>query len=108
VDWFLRAAEAGFPDSFIELANLYNERESPVYNPAEAHKWYRVVAEYSEGTNSRALLALAHHHLDGAGVPCDLSEARLWLRRLLQVVPPRSASHREATRLLKKLDGQFL
>jgi TPR repeat protein len=108
VAWFLRAADAAFPDSFIELAHLYNDRESKVYNPAEAHKWYRIVAEYSEGTNSRALLALAHQHLDGAGVPCDLAEARLWLHRLLQVVPDRSATHREATRLLKKLEGQFL
>ncbi len=46
VPWFLRAAEAGFGESFILLARLYDDRESEVYNPTEANKWFRVVAEY--------------------------------------------------------------
>ena len=106
--WFLRAAEAGLTESYIWLADLYANPKSEVYNPAEAHKWYRVVAEHSEGTHGRALLAIAHQYLDGTGVPCDINTARLWLSRLLQAVPEKSSAHRDATKLLKKLDGQFL
>jgi TPR repeat protein len=108
VTWLLRAAEAGFPESFIWLADLYNDPKSGVYDPAEAHKWYRLVAEHSEGTHSRALLALARQHLDGRGVPCDVKMAKLWLRRLLQAVPEKSSTHREASKLLKKLEDQLL
>lgn len=108
VPWCLRAAEAGFSESFIELASLYDDRESEVHNPSEAHKWYRVVAEHSERTHSRALLAIARQHLDGLGVPCDVKMAKLWLRRLLHAVPEKSSACREATKLLKKLEDQLL
>ena len=108
VPWFLRAAAAGLTESYIWLADLYANPESEVYNPAEAHKLYRVVAEHSEGTHSRALLAIARQYLDGTGVPCDINTAKLWLRRLLQAVPEKSSAHREASKLLKKLEDQFL
>ena len=108
IPWFLRAAEAEFSESFIELASIYDDRESEVYNPAEAHKWYRVVAEHSEGTASRALLAIARQHMDGVGVPCDVEMAKLWLRRLLHAVPEKSSAYREATKLLKKIEGLLL
>jgi hypothetical protein len=106
--WLLRAAEAGLTESYIWLADLYANPKSEIYNLAEAHKWYRVVAEHSEGTHSRALLAIARQHLDGLGLPCDVKMAKLWLRRLLEAVPQKSSAHREATKLLKKLDDQFL
>ena len=106
--WFIRAAEAGQTESYICLADLYADPKSEVYNPAEAHKWYRVVAEHSEGTHSRALLAIARQYLDGTGVPCEIKTAKLWLQRVLQVVPPKSAAHRDATKLLKKIEDQFL
>lgn len=108
VTWFLRAAEAGFAESFIELASLYDNRASKVYDPVEANKWYRILAEYSEGTNSRALLALAQQHLDGAGAPCDVNLAKRWLLRLLQAVPQQSNAHREATKLLNRIADQFI
>jgi len=106
--WFLRAAEAGLTESYIWLADLYANPKSEVYNPTEAHKWYRIVAEHSEGTHGRALLAIAHQYLDGTGVPCDINTAKLWLRRLLQAVPEKSSTHRDATKLLAKLEDQFL
>ncbi len=108
VSWFLRAAKAGLSESYVELAILYDDRQTVVYDPAEAHKWYRVVAEHSEGNSSRALLAIARQYSEGVGVPCDVEMARVWLRRLLQAVPVKSSAHREATLLLKKLDDQFL
>jgi len=108
VTWLLRAAKAGLSESYVALALLYDDRRSVVYDPAEAHKWYRVVAEHSEGTSSRALLAIARQHTEGVGVPCDVEMARVWLRRLLQAVPRKSSAHRDASRLLEKLEGQFL
>jgi len=90
------------------LADLYADKESPVYDPAEAHKWFRVVAEYSEGTHSRAVLAIAQQYADGLGVPCDLAMAKLWLRRILQAAPAESSAHRDASRRLAKLESQFL
>jgi hypothetical protein len=106
--WFLRAAEAGLSESFIGLADLYSDPKSELYNPAEAHKWYRVVAEYSEGTHSRSLLNIARQYAEGQGAPCDIEQAKAWLRRLLQVVPQTSKTHRDATKFLQKLEAQFL
>jgi uncharacterized protein len=106
--WFLRAAQGGFEESYSFLAALYDDRKSEFYSPAEAHKWYRVVAEYSEGTSWRALLALARQHLDGSGAACDVKMAKLWLHRLLQAVPEGSSGHREASKRLKKLEDQLL
>ncbi len=108
VSWLLRAAQALRADSFLELARLYDNKELEVYNSAEAHKWFRVAADYSEGKSVSALFALARQHLDGQGAACDLEKARFWLRRILAVAPPSYSSHREATKLLQKLDGQFL
>ncbi len=108
VPWFLRAAQAVHGDSFLELARLYENRELEVYNPTEAHKWFRVAVEYSEGRAVSALFALARQHLDGLGAPCDVEMAKFWLRRVLLVSPEKYPSHREATKLLKKLEGQFL
>lgn len=108
LSWFLRAAQAVHADSFLELARLYENRELEVYDPTEAHKWFRVAADYSEGKSVSALFALARQHLDGQGAACDLEKARFWLRRILAVAPPSFGSHREATKLLQKLDGQFL
>jgi len=108
VAWFLRAAQAVQAQSFLELARLYENRELEVYNPSEAHKWFRVAAEYSEGRSTSALFALARQHLDGLGAPCDVEAARFWLRRVLLVAPEKSFSRREATKMLKNLEGQLL
>lgn len=108
VPWFLRAAQALHGDSFLELARLYENRELEVYNPTEAHKWFRVAADYSEGRSVSALFALARQHLDGQGASCDIEKAKFWLRRVLLVSPEKYQSHREAAKLLKKLEGQFL
>ncbi len=108
VSWFLRAAEAMHADSFLELARLYEDRALEVYNPREAHKWFRVAAEYSEGRSVSALFALARQHLDGKGVPCDVEKARFWLQRVLLVSPEGAPSRREATKMLKNLEGHFL
>jgi TPR repeat protein len=108
VAWFLRAAEAMHSDSFLELARLYENKELEVYNPAEAHKWFRVAAEYSEGRSTSALFAIARQYIQGVGAPCDIQNAKWWLNRILRVSSEKSGSRREATRMLRSLEGQFL
>ena len=106
--WFLRAAEAMHSESFIELARLYENRDLEVYNPTEAHKWFRVAAEYSEGRSTAALFAIARQYIQGVGVPCEIDNAKWWLNRILLVAPANSVSCKEAAKMLKKLDSQFL
>lgn len=106
--WFLRAAQAQHADSFLELARLYENPDSGVHDPAEAHRWFRVAAEHSEGGAVSALLALARQHLEGRGAACDVERARSWLRRVLLRSRKDSSSHREATRMLAALEGRFL
>lgn len=106
--WFLRAAQAQHADSFLELARLYENPDSGVHDPSEAHRWFRVAAEHSEGSAVSALLALARQHLEGRGAACDVEQARSWLRRVLLRSPKNSYSHREATRMLAALEGGFL
>jgi uncharacterized protein len=108
VNWFLRAAQDVHADSFLELARLYENRELEVYNPTEANKWFRVAVEYSEGHTVSALFALADQHLTGMGALCDVEMAKFWLNRILLVSPKTYRSHRQAAKMLKKLEGQFL
>jgi TPR repeat protein len=105
---FLRAAEAVHSESFLELATIYENKELPVHDPVEAHKWFRVAVEYTEGHSTSALFAIARQYMQGVGAPCDIENAKWWLNRILLVAPPDSPSRKEATRMIKKLDGQFL
>lgn len=79
VKWFLRAAKAGFSESHIELAMLYDDQKSPVRDPAEAVKWYHVVADGPGGNKPRAMLALARHYRDGIGTLRSPEIAKTWL-----------------------------
>lgn len=80
--WFHRAADAGHKDSFVELAILYDQRGTPVYDPKEAVKWYKIVLERYTGNRTRALLALSQHCRTGTGTEKDLKMAQDWLRKL--------------------------
>jgi len=80
--WFHHAADAGHKDSFVELAILYDQRGTPVYNPKEAVRWYKIVLERYTGNRTRALLALSQHCRTGSGTEKDLKMAHDWLRKL--------------------------
>ena len=71
-------------------------------------KWFRVAVEYTEGHSTSALFAIARQYIQGIGAPCDIENAKWWLNRILLVARPNSASAKEATRMIEKLDGQFL
>ena len=105
VKWFLRAAKAGFSESHIELAMLYDDQKSPVRDPAEAVKWYHVVADGPGGNKPRAMLALARHYRDGIGTLRSPEIAKTWLQRLLRAAPEKSPFRKEATTLLQQIQG---
>lgn len=98
--WFLRAAEAGHAESHLELAFLYEDRKSPVYDPEQAVHWYQRVAKSNSSSRDRAMLALAHFCRNGEGTAHDPAEAKAWLCKVIESAPPKSAFHREAKSLL--------
>lgn len=102
---FLKAAEAGQYESYVELAMLYDAEGSALYDPAEAVKWYRIVADGSSSSKGRALLALGRHAISGRGMPCDATAARGWLAQVLEITRETSDWHKEAKKLLAGLDG---
>ena len=106
--WFLRAAENGHTESYLSLAALYDDRSSPVYDPVEAVKWLLMAVEVPDGRNEQAMLALADHYRNGSGVARDLKAAMKWVHRLLSILPERSTRHREASNLLKEMQGGLL
>jgi TPR repeat protein len=101
LEWFLRAAEQGHRDSFVELAMLYDQPGTPVHDPAEAVRWYKIVEKETSGSRPRAMMALAKHCLDGDGTPRDLPAASEWLRKFMQITREKSKEHRAAAKMLK-------
>jgi TPR repeat protein len=106
--WFLRAADAGYTESHLELAFLYENRKSPLYNAEQAVHWYRKVIDGTSSSRDRAMLALAHFCRNGEGTPHDPTEAKAWLVKVLESAPPKSAFHREAKALLPKWEAEML
>ncbi len=105
--WFLQAAEQGHRDSFVELAMLYDQPGTPVHNPAEAVRWYKIVEKETGGSQARAMMALATHCLDGDGTPRDLLAASEWLRKLMQITREKSKEHRAAAKMLKRISSEL-
>jgi TPR repeat protein len=108
--WFHKANDAGFTESHVELAMIFDAVGSPLHNPSEAVKWWHVVAEESDGKGSygRAAIALANHYRNGRGVPYDRDLARSWLEKVLEKCGTKSAFYRDAVKLLAKMDEDFI
>jgi TPR repeat protein len=103
LSWFLRAAEHGHKDSFVELAILYDQPGTPLHNPTEAVRWYKVVEKETKCSRPRAMMALAIHCRDGDGTPRDLKAATEWLRQYMQLTREKSKEHRAAAKMLKRI-----
>ncbi|MBT8045219.1 MAG: sel1 repeat family protein [Verrucomicrobiae bacterium] len=108
IPWLLQAHDEGFDASHIMLADLYNNPESPVYNPSEAIKWYQRVAEQAWVSTPRSMLELARLHRAGYGKASGNAEAKLWIHRLLEAVPEKHHLHKQASKLLGKMAGEFI
>ena len=108
LSWFLRAAEASQSESHLELAFLYEDRKSSLYDPQKAIHWYLKVAEGRSGSRDRARIALARFCRNGEGIRNDIVEAKAWLAKVIESGTPKSAFDREARTLLKKWESELL
>ncbi len=104
--WFHRAAEAGRTDSHLWMAEIYDMPDFEGYDPAEAMKWYQLVAAGSSSSNYRAMIELARHYRDGSGTEKDLIEARVWIQKVIDSCSPKSEFYRDAVKFLKRLNKQ--
>lgn len=107
-EWFLRAAEAGWRESHIELAMLYDDQESPCHNAAAAVTWFAKVAAENSGSVPRAMIALARHSRDGDGMPQSKEVAKEWLHKVMERTDPKSSWFREAAKLLEEIEESLL
>lgn len=106
--WFHLAADAGQSESYLYLAMLYDDRQSGMFDAEKAVYWYHRVVKDGKGTVPRAMLELARHYRDGAGVSADRAIAKSWTERLLAVAQKGSEFHRAGLKLRDELDTGLL
>jgi len=106
--WFLKAAEAGQSESHVELALLYQNRKSPLYDAKQAIHWYRKVAEGKSGSKDRARIALAHFCRNGEGTSHDVGQAKQWLQKVIESAPVTSSFYKEAKALSLEWEKDML
>jgi uncharacterized protein len=105
--WLLKAAEAGCSEGYLEIANLYDDRKTSLYNPIAAARWYHVVAERDEWGASAAMLALSRLYRDGVGVWRSPKVSRMWLQRLLST-GKEARPRKKAAKLLQEMESDLL
>lgn len=106
--WFLRATEAGQTESHLELAFLYEDRKSPLYDAEQA---VRSVSPCCRGQRRKPRPGKAGacaFFRNGEGTAHDPAEARAWLIKVIESAPPQSAFYREAKSLLPKWEAEML
>ncbi|MCP5535691.1 MAG: sel1 repeat family protein [Akkermansiaceae bacterium] len=108
IPWLLKAHDEGYDASHILLADLYNSPDAPYYNPTEALKWYQRVAKEAWVSTPRAMLELAKLYRAGYGHASGNHDAKLWIHRLCTTVPEKHHLHKQATKLLDKMNGEVI
>ncbi len=106
LDCFMKAANAGRCDIYLDLAELYDIPNTELSDPAKAVEWYqKVIASYP--TNGpRAKVALAQHYHAGTGVVRDTQQAELLLEQVLLPERKRVSSDviKRAEKLLREIN----
>ncbi|MGI6245637.1 MAG: tetratricopeptide repeat protein [Pseudochelatococcus sp.] len=74
----LAAAERGFPDAQLVLAQLYLDGHGVAADPAAAFRWFSRAADHGR---SEAVNMVGRCHELGWGVPADPAMAAQWYRR---------------------------
>jgi TPR repeat protein len=103
-----RAAELGLTDSYSRLGSILERRGTPVSDPIEAAAWYEKMADLGGISAPRAMMALAQLARSGNGRTPDPATARKWLLRICSTTAPNEYWHKQATDLLRKMDGELL
>jgi TPR repeat protein len=107
-EWLVKAAEEGFTEAHIRIADLCSYRGTPVYDENEATKWYGEAASGDRPSNHRATLELAMRKRGGLGTICNPAEAKWLLDRLLEQENLGPGLRRDAEKILAKMKTEFL
>ncbi len=99
IPWFEQVASSGGSDGAFELALLFGDRKSGVFDPAKAVRWYKAVANKSRFSAPRALVALARFTRDGQGTEQNAELAKSYLEIALQIMHPKNPLRKEAQTL---------
>lgn len=102
--WFHLAADAQQKESYINLAMLYDDRASELFDPEKAAHWYHETVQNNGSSGPRAMLALARCYRDGLGVPADKNESKTWIQRLIESTPDTNEFHREGLNLREEME----
>jgi TPR repeat protein len=76
--WYLKGAEGGYLNSFVNISVMYANGQSVSQDYTEAVKWAQKAAEMGD-VASQAHLGLCY--ANGYGVPQDYTEAARWTRK---------------------------
>lgn len=93
--WFEKGAEAENPTAMLELAGLFQDKESPVYDPNAAFMWTLKAAQTDSPTAQKALAKL---YKEGLGVMADPEKAKQWEEKA-----DKTASQNKETRARDRL-----
>lgn len=107
--WYLEGEKQG-QFSFIEIANLYAIRNSPTYDPIKAENYYlKRVEQCKDSTwnKSSGMLELARLYLSGEICDGGLPKAQTLLKTIIEQEDPKQSKHKEAQKLLSRIDGML-
>ncbi len=108
VKWLRTAVEEGNVISNYNLALIFENRESPAYNPVEAFSCWTQVATRPRGElRITAMFSLARCCRAGIGTARDRQEAIRWLDHLMTLAPKEKSEYRYAAKLRKEIDEEL-
>lgn len=107
-EWLMKAAEEGFTEAHIRIADLCSCPGTPVYDEHEATKWYEEAADGDRPSNHRATFELAKRKRGGLGTNCNPAEAKWLLDRLLEHENLSPGLRRDVEKILVKMKTEFL
>lgn len=106
LDYYLQAQALGI-QSDKELAEIYNTRSSPVYNPKLAKYHYEALLKKGKKSAPWVMFELAKLHASGQVSENGLTHARKWLYQITSQTAQSNPMRKKAEALLSKL-GQDL
>ena len=78
IDWLMKTASYGDPQSQYQLARLYQEGKKLPMNYGKALSWYYQVAQSG---HLEAMCALGYLYLEGKGTEANIEKALAWYER---------------------------
>ncbi len=89
VEYFSRAAKQGDPEAYLQLAHVYLQEQSPVYNPNIAFSWTLKAAQAGLNTAQKELSNL---YQKGLGVSANQALADEWSKKAAEGEKAKSVS----------------